>query len=71
MSAVIPPVLGAGLSQDAIDRQVEALAAYLSRGGSASQWFDSKDLAPADRARVLVALGDLRDDDTQRERRHA
>ncbi len=56
-----PAVSGIGreLSDGAIAHQAEQLHDYMSRGGSASRWLASKDLAPADRAAVLVALGDL------------
>jgi hypothetical protein len=50
------------VTDDAVQHQAEALAAYLSRGGAATRWLDSKDLAPADRGRILVALTDLLDD---------
>ncbi len=48
-------------SDAAIADQAEQLRDYLSKPDSrgASFWLDSKDLAPADRAAVLVALGDL------------
>jgi len=47
------------LSDDAVRDQAEQLRAFIARGGSGSRWFASKDLTFDDRARILVALGDL------------
>lgn len=53
-------MLAGELSRDDIERQAEALAAYLNKSGNrgAAEWFFSKDIAPADRAAILVALAD-------------
>ncbi len=49
------------LSPEAVQRQAEALAAYVAKLGNkgASFWLDSKDLSDEDRRAILVALGDL------------
>ena len=50
------------LSDEAVRHQAEALADFVSRGGSPSCWLETKDLVPADRAAILVALGDRSSD---------
>jgi hypothetical protein len=48
------------LSDAQVREQAEQLEAYVGRGGGASRWLDGKDFYPADRAAVLVAWTELK-----------
>lgn len=50
------------LSDEAVAYQAEQLAEYLSRGGAASRWLDSKDFTSEDRAAVLLAYTDAQEE---------
>lgn len=51
------------LSDVDVREQADALRQYVSRGGAASRWMDSKGFGASDRAAILLALTDG-DDDT-------
>jgi hypothetical protein len=56
-------ILARELSPEAVQRQVEALAAYIARGGQASLWLDGKGFLAADRGAILTAWGDFENGD--------
>lgn len=46
-----------------VREQAQALADYVSRGGPATRWLESKEFSGEDRAAVLLAYADMADEE--------